>query len=104
MNIEFTPDEWYNHHRSNVVWFSAIDDEKVVNCAISIEALADHFGAFYDDPLPAFRNHRQQIWDIAAKLIAGRRFEDDGTIMIQSADLKTDAQQRERSRSVRIID
>ena len=87
MNIEFTPDESYEHHRRNVVWFSAIDDEKVINCAISIEALTEHFGAYADDPLPAFGNHRQKIWDIAAKLIAERRFEDDGTIVIQSADL-----------------
>jgi len=88
MNIEFTPDESYEHHRRNVVWFSAIDDEKVITCAISIEALTDHFSAYADDPLPAFRNHRQQIWDIAAKLIAERRFEGDGTILIQSADLE----------------
>lgn len=87
MNIEFTPDESYEHHRRNVVWFSAIDDEKVINCAISIEALTEHFDAYADDPLPAFRNHRQQIWNTAAKLIAERRFEDDGTIVIQSADL-----------------
>jgi hypothetical protein len=104
MNIEFTPDEWYEHHRRNVVWFNAIDDEKVINCAISIEALADHFDAYADDPLPAFRKHRQQIWDSAEKLIAERRFEDDGTIMIQSADLEADSQRRERSRSVRIIE
>ena len=88
MNIEFTPDESYEHHRRKVVWFSAIDDEKVINCAISIEALAEHFGAYTDDPLPAFRNHRQQIWDLAAQLISDRRFEDDGTILIQSADLE----------------
>lgn len=87
MNVEFTPDESYEHHRRNVVWFSAIDDEKVIDCAISIEALAEHFGAYADDPLPAFRNHRQQIWDTAAQRIADRRFEDDGTILIQSADL-----------------
>ena len=87
MNIEFTPDETYEHHRRNVVWFSAIDDEKVIDCAISIAALTEHFGAYADDPLPAFRNHRQQIWNIAAKLIAQRRFEDDGMILIQNADL-----------------
>ena len=54
----------------------------------SLEALTDHFGAYTDDPLPAFRNHRQQIWNIAAKLIAERRFQVNGTIMIQSADLE----------------
>ncbi len=91
MNIEFTPDEWYEHHRRNVVWFSAIDDEKVINCAISIEALADHFGAYADDPLPAFRKHRQQICYLAAKFITEPRFEDDGTILIESADLSAPA-------------
>jgi len=88
MAIEFTPDESYEHHRRNVVWFSAIDDEKTIDCAISMEALSEHFGAYADDPLPAFRNHRQQIWDTAAKLIAQRRVEDDGMILIQSADLE----------------
>ena len=87
MSVEFTPDESYEHHRRNVVWFSAVDDEKVIDCAISIEALTEHFGAYADDPLPAFRNHRQRIWDTAAKLITQRRFEDDGRILIHSADL-----------------
>lgn len=81
-------DEWYDHRRRKVVWFNAIDDEKVINCAISIEASTKHFGAYSDDPLPAFRNHRQRIWESAAELIAERRFEDDGTILIQSADLE----------------
>lgn len=87
MNIEFFADESYDHHRRKIVWFSAIVDEKSIDCGISIEALADHFGAFYDNPLPAFRSHRQRIQDIAAKLINQRRFEDDGTIFIRSSDL-----------------
>lgn len=87
MNIEFNTDEWYDHHRRKVVWFSAIVDEKCIDCGISIEALADHFDAFYDDPLPAFRTQRARIWEIATKLIDQRRFEDDGTIIIRSADL-----------------
>lgn len=87
MDIEFTPDESYDHHRRSVVWFNAIDDDKVISCAISIDALTEHFGAYADDPLPAFAKHRQQIWDRAAQLIAERRFEDDGTILIQCADL-----------------
>jgi len=88
MIIEFSADEWYEHHRRKVVWFGAIVDDKPIDCGISIEALADHFGAFTDDPLPAFRRHREEIRAIAAKLINQRRFEDDGTIMIRSADIK----------------
>ena len=90
MNIEFTPDEWYEHHRRKVVWFRAVVDEKVIQCAISIVALTEHFGAYTDDPLPAFRNHRQQIWNSAAKLITERRFEDDGTILIRSAVMRAE--------------
>jgi hypothetical protein len=97
MSIEFTPDEWYEPQRRNVVWFSAIDDEKVIQCALSIEALVERFGAFADDPLPAFRRQRELIWRIAAKLIAERRFEDDGSIFIRNADLATPADQVEAS-------
>ena len=86
-NIEFTADEWYDHHRRKVVWFSAIVDEKCIDCGVSIEALRDHFGAFVDDPLPAFRSNRARIQAAATKLITQRRFEDDGTIIIRSTDL-----------------
>jgi hypothetical protein len=87
MMIEFNADEWYDHHRRKIVWFGAIVDDKPIDCGISIEALNEHFGAFYDDPLPAFRSHREAIQKIAEGLINARRFEDDGTIIIRSADL-----------------
>ena len=87
MDVEFRADEWYDHQRRKVVWFTAIIDGKCVDCGISIEALKEHFGAFYDDPLPAFQTHRAQIWGIATKLIDHGRFEEDGRILIRSADL-----------------
>jgi Protein of unknown function (DUF1488) len=87
MDIEFIADEWYDHHRTKVVWFTAIVDEKSLECGISMEALADHFGGFYDDPLPAFRRNRERIQNAAAKLIEQRRFQGDGRIIIRSADL-----------------
>jgi hypothetical protein len=89
MMIEFSADEWYEHHRRKVVWFSAIVDEKTIDCGVSMEALAERFGAFYDDPLPAFRRNRERIRAAASKLITERRFEDDGTILIRGADLET---------------
>lgn len=58
LNIEFTADEWYDHHRRTIVCFSTIVDEKTIDCGVSIEALRDHFGAYVDDPLPAIRSHR----------------------------------------------
>ncbi|HEY7217949.1 MAG TPA: DUF1488 domain-containing protein [Candidatus Binatia bacterium] len=87
MDIEFNADEWHDPHRRQVVWFSAIVDDKSIDCGISIEALADHFGAYFDDPLPSFRRHRTRIQEIATKLIIQRRFEDDGTLLIRSTDL-----------------
>ena len=87
MNIEFNADEWHDPHRRQVVWFSAIADDKSIECGVSIEALTEHFGAYQDDPLPSFRAHRQRILDAAAKLINERRFEDDGTIIVRSSDL-----------------
>jgi hypothetical protein len=87
MIIEFNADEWYDHHRRKVVWFSALVDDKPIDCSVTLEALAEHFGAFYDDPLPAFRDHRERIQEAATKLITQRRFEDDGTIIIRNADL-----------------
>jgi hypothetical protein len=88
LNIEFTDDEWYDHHRRKIVWFRAVVDEKIIDCGVSIEALRDQFGAYADDPLPAFRSHRALIREIASRLIAEQRFEDDGTIIIRSADLQ----------------
>ena len=87
MDIEFLPDEWHDPHRRQVVWFKAIVDEKTIDCGISIEALIDHFDAYQDDPLPQFRANRPRIQQAAAGLITSRRFEDDGTIMIRTADL-----------------
>jgi hypothetical protein len=87
LSIEFNADEWYDHQRRKVVWFSAIVDEKRIDCGVSIEALRDHFGAYYDDPLPAFKAHRARIQEAATRLITARRFEDDGTVIIRSADL-----------------
>jgi hypothetical protein len=66
---------------------AAADDEKVIQCGISIEALVENFGAFADDPLTAFQRHREVIWQRAGRLIAERRFEDDGTIIVRSVDL-----------------
>jgi Protein of unknown function (DUF1488) len=87
IEIKFATDEWYDHHRRKIVWFTASVDGKRIDCGISIEALGDHFGAYYDDPLPAFRANRVRIETVAARLIEESRFESDGTLLIRSADL-----------------
>jgi hypothetical protein len=87
MDIQFTGNEWFDHHRRQVVWFSAVVGDKCIDCGISIQALRDHFGVYADDPLPAFKSNRARIQQAAAKLIRQRRFEDDGTVLVRSADL-----------------
>ena len=87
IEIKFATDEWYDHHRRKIVWFTASVDGKRIDCGISIEALGDHFGAYYDDPLPAFRANRARIETVAARLIEESRFESDGTLLIRSSDL-----------------
>ena len=86
-DIEFLGDEWFDHHRRKVVWFTAVVDEKTIDCGISIKALRDHFGAYSDDPLSAFTSNRVLIQNAAAKLIMQRRFEDDGAVLVRTADL-----------------
>ena len=88
MDIDFLSNEWYEPHRRKVVWFTAVCDEKTIDCGVTIEALVEHFHAFQDDPLPAFRKHRQEIWSMADNLITRRRFEADGTVLIRSADVQ----------------
>jgi Protein of unknown function (DUF1488) len=87
MKIKFATDEWYDHHRRQVVWFTALVDSKRVDCGVSMEALGEHFGAYHDDPLPVFRANRGRIEAVAATLIMQGRFEKDGTVLIRSADL-----------------
>ena len=87
MKIKFATDEWYDHHRRQVVWFTAFVDHKQIDCGVSIDTLGEHFGAYHDDPLPVFRANRARIEAVAATLIMQGRFEKDRTILIRSADL-----------------
>ena len=85
--IKFAVDEWYDHHRRKVVWFTASADGKRIDCGISLDALANRYGAYHDDPLPVFRANRKHIETVAALLLMQGRVEKDGTVLIRSADL-----------------
>ena len=70
-----------------VVLFSGNNGDKVVPCAISREALEDHFEGGEREPLKAFRKHRARIeHEVLRKYLAGR-LESDGSVLIKSADL-----------------
>jgi uncharacterized protein DUF1488 len=85
-SIQFSPHKT-NDSKHYVVAFRALLDGKGVECAISYQALRTHFGADYDDPLPAFTTHRPHIEQLAAQFISQKRFEPDGTILMRSYDL-----------------
>ena len=84
MTVLFLPDAHWNDDRQ-IVQFYAVDQLNRIPCAISKEALDDHFenGA---SPLDIFRSNRDTIEAIASKLIAHDRFESDGSILIRTSD------------------
>lgn len=75
----------YDSHRE-VVKFAAYVGGATVACAISREALMDHFENTSKEPASVFSRHRAAIECIAEKLIAKGRYESDGSILIRSSD------------------
>jgi len=80
------PDETYDSNRM-VVAFSGEDGDKRVRCAISREALDDHFHADNKDKLEAFRANRQAIEEEARRKYLEGSTERDGSVLIRTADL-----------------
>ena len=86
MNIEFPTVEAWDSDGDKVT-FPADSDGKRIVCAISWEALTDHFGADRgDDPIEAFRNNRAVIEQAAEKKILAGHTEDDGSILLYTAE------------------
>jgi len=80
--------ERYDSDR-DVVLFPARTREGEVHCAISGEALEDHYGAKGISPrarLAAFRAHRPKIEEAARQKFTNRRLERDGSILIRSIE------------------
>lgn len=68
------------------VVFEGRDGTKVVRCAISEEALADHFGD--DDHLKrTFGANRERIEAEARRKYLAGRLEPDGSVLIKTEDL-----------------
>src|SRR5215469_9815109 len=87
------PKESFDFGR-DMVFFYGRDGETWVRCAISGEALDDHFHGGGKDKLKVFRANRQPIeQEVRRKYLAGDT-ELDGSILIQSDDLP-DAEQSE---------
>ena len=81
----FAKSQLYDSGRM-VVMFNAYVGENMIACAISMEALQDHFENNTRKPVETFIRHRHAIERVAETLIARQRFEADGSILIRTAD------------------
>lgn len=78
--------ERYDFDRGAVL-FSGRDGEKAVQCAISKEALEDHFGGDNKDPLKMFVANRERIEHEARRKYFSTHLEADGSVLIRTVDL-----------------
>jgi len=78
--------EWDADNRQ-VMKFRAFTGTTRIMCAISREALGDHFGP-QAHPRDIFSSNRATIEGIAEKLIRHGRFEKDGSIFIRGSDVR----------------
>lgn len=70
----------------DVVRFQAMDGSRRIDCAVSLEALEDHFRWEVDDPVAVFRANRAAIEHrIRLKYLNGR-LEPDGSLLLRSGD------------------
>jgi hypothetical protein len=83
--VRFPPEQIYDNI-CNVVIFAAYVGEGFIACEISLEALRDHFEGNLLKPIEAFICNRSAIEHIAERLIALRRFEANGSVLISTSD------------------
>lgn len=84
------PNPTHFHSDGMVVHFSAIVGNHTIKCAISLDALREHFAKVYEhehlSQTAVFSRHRSTIEHIAERLIAQKRFENNGSILIRRSD------------------
>ncbi len=71
---------------NKVIMFPAILGNNTINCKISSETLANYFENDPQKPISVFSDHRSAIVNVADKLIAENRYENDGSIFIRTTD------------------
>jgi transcriptional regulator with XRE-family HTH domain len=71
----------------DVAVFEGKDGDKTIRCAISREALEDHFEGDNKDPPKVFRANRDRIEHEARRKYLAGRLEADGSVLIRTADL-----------------
>jgi transcriptional regulator with XRE-family HTH domain len=82
------PDNQANHDQlRDIVLFHGRDGDKEIRCAISREALEDHFDGDDRDPLKVFRANRERIEHEARRKYLAGKMENDGSVLIRTTDL-----------------
>jgi len=80
------PEERHDPSR-DVIAFWGQDRAQRVRCAISREALDDHFHGDHRNRLEVFDENRPEIEDIAKRKYLSGQVEPDGTVLIRTADI-----------------
>ena len=82
------PQERYNSSR-DVVAFSGQDGDRQVRCAISREALDDHFHGDHRNKLDVFRENRKAIEEITRRKYLSGNLEPDESVLVRTADIRS---------------
>lgn len=80
------PKPFFDTHRDVVIFFGK-DGDKKVSCAISREALEDHFNANDKDILKVFSQNQSYIEHQARRKYLSQLLENDGSVLVKSEDL-----------------
>jgi hypothetical protein len=80
------PEARYDGAR-DVIVFWGLDRDKRIRCAISEEALDDHFHADSRNKLDVFRENLPAIEQIARRKYLSGQAELDGSVLIRTADI-----------------
>ena len=80
------PEERHDASRDAIVFWGQ-DRAQRIRCAISQEALDDHFHGDNRNKLEVFSENRSAIEEIARSKYLSGRVEPDGTVLIRTADI-----------------
>jgi transcriptional regulator with XRE-family HTH domain len=83
-----SPAEFYDPMRM-VVSFSGKDGDRNILCAISREALDDHFGGDNKDLMKVFIVNRNRIEHEARRKYLADELEIDGSVLVKTEDIET---------------
>ncbi|MES9906382.1 MAG: DUF1488 family protein [Sedimenticola sp.] len=84
--IVFTPIETENSAREIIEFDAVKQGRQIIKCAVTYQALYDHFDAEYSDPLFAFMSGRSIIESLVSQRIVDNLVEKSNRLLLQSSD------------------